>query len=243
MAKNPIISHYGDCGILLQWDFDFNPENLKFLLSAKAKIDRMLDNPEVEVINTYTALLLIYPIAVTTRLNDFKRLQEIDFSSLENISIAQRLIEIPVCYDLCFGLDLEFLAKEKEMSIESLISLHTAPVYTVYFIGFLPGFPYLGGLDARLAFPRKKSPRNKIEKGAVGIAENQTGIYPQASPAGWQIIGNCPLTLFNPIASTPCLLRAGDQIRFKSVDKEEHKAIKAEVDNGDYELKTNSENG
>jgi inhibitor of KinA len=243
MAKNPTISHYGDLGILLQWDFNFSPENLKFLLSAKAKIDRMLNNPGVEVINTYTALLLIYPVVATTRLNDFKRLQEMDFSSLENVSIEQREIEIPVCYDLHFGLDLEFLAKEKEVSIESLIIMHTAPIYTVYFIGFLPGFPYLGGLDERLAFARKKEPRSKIEKGAVGIAENQTGIYPQASPAGWQIIGNCPLTLFNPVATAPCLLKAGDQIRFKSVDKREHEVIKTAVNSGDYKLQISTKNG
>ena len=236
MAKNPTISHYGDRGILLQWDFDFSSENLKVLLSAKAKINNMLDNPGIEVINTYTALLLIYPVAATTRFNDFKRLQEMDFSSLENVSIEQRQIEIPVCYDLHFGLDLEFLAKEKEVSIESLIIMHTAPIYTVYFIGFLPGFPYLGGLDERLAFPRKKEPRSKIEKGAVGIAENQTGIYPQASPAGWQIIGNCPLTLFNPAVAAPCLLKAGDQIRFKSIDIKEHEVIKTAVASGDYQL-------
>lgn len=241
--KKPFISHFGECGILLQWDFDFSPENLKVLLSVKAKIEQLLENSEVEVINTYTALLVIYPVAAITRFSDFKRLQEMDFSNLENIVIAQRLVEIPVCYDSHFGLDLEFLAKEKEVSLESLITMHTSPIYTVYFIGFLPGFPYLGGLDKRLAFPRKKAPRSKIDKGAVGIAENQTGIYPQASPAGWQIIGNCPLTLFNPVAEKPCLLKAGDQIKFKSIDQEEHEAIKTAVTAGDYQLQTSTENG
>jgi inhibitor of KinA len=243
MAKKPTISHFGECGILLQWDFDFSPENLKVLLSAKAKIEQLLENSEVEVINTYTALLVIYPVAAITRFSDFKRLQEMDFSNLQNIVIAQRLIEIPVCYDTYFGLDLEFLAKEKNRSIAAIVEMHTEPIYTVYFIGFLPGFPYLGGLDERLAFPRKKEPRSKIEKGAVGIAENQTGIYPQASPAGWQIIGNCPLTLFNPVAATPCLLKAGDQIQFKAVDKEEYEAIKAAVTAGNYQFQIRTENG
>ncbi len=243
MPKKPAISHFGECGILLQWDFDFSPENLKVLLSAKAKIERLLENRDVEVLNTYTALLLIYPIAATTRFSDYKQLQEMDFSTFENIVIAQRLVEIPVCYDTCFGLDLEFLASEKKVSIEALVAMHTEPIYTVYFIGFLPGFPYLGGLDKRLAFPRKKTPRSRIEKGAVGIAENQTGIYPQASPAGWQIIGNCPLTLFNPVADKPCLLKAGDQIRFKSIGKQEHETIKKAVPSGDYKLQTSTENG
>lgn len=243
MAKKPTVSHFGDCAILLQWDFDFSPENLKVLLSAKAKIERLLENSEVEVINTYTTLLIIYPVTATTRFNDFRRLQEMDFSTLENSKIAQRLVEIPVCYDTCFGLDLDFLASEKKVSIEALVEMHTEPIYTVYFIGFLPGFPYLGGLNKRLAFPRKKTPRSRIEKGAVGIAENQTGIYPQASPAGWQIIGNCPLTLFNPVAEVPCLLKAGDQIRFKSIDKQEHKAINKALIAGDYQLQTSTENG
>ncbi|WP_031425883.1 5-oxoprolinase subunit PxpB [Flavimarina sp. Hel_I_48] len=241
MAKKPQISRFGDRGILMQWDFDFSPENLKILLSAKAKIASLLQ-PEVEVVNTYTSVLVRYPHIINSRDTDLKALQKLNFDPTKDFEVEQRVVELPVCYDSHFGLDLEFLAKEKKQSIDSLIRLHTAPVYTVYFIGFLPGFPYLGGLDERLAFPRKKEPRSRIEKGAVGIAENQTGIYPTASPAGWQIIGNCPLTLFDPNVPEPCLLKAGDQIRFKEVDIEAHARIKNAVENGNYELNI-EENG
>ena len=134
--------------------------------------------------------------------------------------VEGKLIKIPVCYDGTYGIDLEALVQHTGLSIEEVIQRHTAPEYYVYMIGFLPGFPYLGGLDLKLQMPRKEVPRKTIFEGAVGIAGGQTGIYPLKSPGGWQIIGRTPLKLFNDNSSRPTLVRAGDHIKFISIDLE-----------------------
>ncbi|WP_428911437.1 5-oxoprolinase subunit PxpB [Niallia sp. Krafla_26] len=131
------------------------------------------------------------------------------------------IIEIPVLYGGKWGPDIEFVANSNHLSIEEVINLHTANLYQVYMIGFAPGFPYLGGLSPKLATPRRQSPRLAIPSGSVGIAGAQTGVYPLETPGGWQIIGRTPLQLFRPKDHPPSLLKAGDQIRFKSINEEE----------------------
>lgn len=125
-----------------------------------------------------------------------------------------RLVEIPVFYGKHFGPDLESLASQVELSVKQVIELHSSATYTVYFIGFQPGFPYLAGLDPALSCPRHAQPRQKVPAGSVGIAGSQTGIYPLASPGGWQLIGQTKTKLFDLQRATPILLRPGDQLRF-----------------------------
>jgi inhibitor of KinA len=130
------------------------------------------------------------------------------------------VIEIPVCYGGEYGLDLEALAAYHQMSVEEVIELHSQPVYTVYMVGFTPGFPYLGGLDERLVTPRRREPRQRVPAGSVGIADRQTGIYSADSPGGWQIIGRTPVKLFDLTRAEPFLYKAGDRVRFVPVSKE-----------------------
>jgi inhibitor of KinA len=127
------------------------------------------------------------------------------------------LFEIPVRYGGSFGPDLEDVAALHGMSPQWLVALHSEPEYIVYFLGFSPGFPYLGGLPEQLATPRLAVPRSRVPAGSVGIGGNQTGIYPLASPGGWRIIGRTDLRLFDPGADPPALLSAGDRIRFSPV--------------------------
>ena len=136
-----------------------------------------------------------------------------------------RLIRIPVCYDMKFGEDLETLAKAKNISIEQLITLHTQTEYFVYFMGFLPGFPYLSGLDTQLYTPRKSVPSRQLMKGSVAIGGEQTGIYPQNSPGGWHVIGHCPIPLFDARLSESSLFLSGDKVRFETITKEEHREL------------------
>lgn len=136
-----------------------------------------------------------------------KTLQSVD-NQVENIL---RLIEIPVIYD---GEDLAFVAESNNLSIEEIIEIHTTPTYRVFMMGFLPGFAYMGGLDARIATPRKATPRTKVPVGSVGIAGNQTGIYPSESPGGWQLIGRTELQLYTPNLPEITLLKAGDIVKF-----------------------------
>jgi inhibitor of KinA len=131
------------------------------------------------------------------------------------------LIEIPVCYNCMYGSDLALSAHHKDLSIEKFIEIHTSVVYRVYMIGFLPGFPYMGETDERIALPRKTIPRKDVPAGSVGIAGRQTGIYPLTSPGGWQIIGRTPVSMFNKNNKRPVLLQPGDEVKFYSITEHE----------------------
>jgi inhibitor of KinA len=135
---------------------------------------------------------------------------------------AEDIVTIPVCYGGELGPDLEEVARGAGLSVEEAVHLHEGVVYRVAVIGFAPGFPYLEGLDARLATPRKATPRPYVAAGSVGIAGRQTGIYSFATPGGWQIIGRTPIRLFDAGLSSPSLLQPGDLVRFQRVTKEEY---------------------
>ena len=137
-----------------------------------------------------------------------------------------RLVTIPVCYGGDFGPDLPFVAKHTGLTEAEVIALHTGREYRIYMLGFLPGFPYLGGLDERLFTPRLNTPRTAIPAGAVGIGGEQTGIYPIASPGGWQLIGRTPRKLFDP-ESGALPYTAGDRIKFEPITAAEFAALAA----------------
>lgn len=130
-----------------------------------------------------------------------------------------RTIEIPVCYDADFGLDLEWLAREARCGVEDVIKLHTGATYHVHFLGFLPGFAYMGGVPEALRVPRHASPRTRVPAGSVAIAAAQAGIYPSDTPGGWQILGRTPLALFDSLREAPSLLQPGDAVRFVRIDR------------------------
>jgi len=138
--------------------------------------------------------------------------------------VEGRVVSIPVCYEGEYAPDLGSVAREKGLSPEEVIQLHTGILYRVYMMGFLPGFPYLGILDQRLTVPRKSQPA-PVVAGGVGIAGRQTGIYPLNSPGGWQIIGRTPVRLFDPAAGSPLLLQAGDQVRFQPIGAAEFQRL------------------
>ena len=139
---------------------------------------------------------------------------------------AGRLVEIPVCYGGDFGEDLGFVAAHGGLTEEEVIRIHSGRDYRIYMLGFLPGFPYLGGLDSRLFTPRLSTPRVKIPAGSVGIGGEQTGIYPLESPGGWQLIGRTPLTLFSPERGGALPYGPGDRIRFVPISPQEYARIR-----------------
>ena len=237
MNLKPKINRFGERSILLQWDFKIAPENLFWLLGVKDYLVENIIKSTVYVNNTYNSLLVTYNNSIEYVYDDLKALQTFDFGSLESKVYKRNLYKIPVCYDLEFGLDLEALSALKSLTVNEVIQLHTAPIYTLYFMGFLPGFLYLGGMDNRLATSRKNEPRKAVLKGAVGIAENQTGIYPNSSPAGWQIIGNSPINLFDTKAEKPSIFEAGDRIQFYAISKPEYHHIKDVIRSGNFQLK------
>jgi inhibitor of KinA len=137
---------------------------------------------------------------------------------------ADELVHIPVCYDYQFGIDLDFVSREKGLSGEEIATLHSSKIYRVFMIGFLPGFCYLGQLDEKLVIPRKLKPVPVIA-GSVGIAGGQTGIYSLYCPGGWQIIGRTPLKLFDAESPVPVKLKAGDRVRFHPITREEFEKL------------------
>jgi inhibitor of KinA len=136
-------------------------------------------------------------------------------------------IEIPVCYDSEFALDIDDVAQRANISPSEVIRLHSAAEYRVACIGFVPGFPFLAGLPKKLATPRRDVPRKQIPPGSVGIGGAQTGVYPLVSPGGWNLIGRTPLRLFDPEKNPPTLLRAGERVRFRAIPRDEFESLKS----------------
>jgi len=139
---------------------------------------------------------------------------------------APRLIEIPVCYDVEFGVDLDRVAEHTKLSEREIVDLHSSGKYRVACIGFVPGFTFLAGLPKNLATPRRGVPRKEITAGSVGIGGAQTGIYPLRSPGGWNLIGRTPLKLFDPVKDPPTLMCPGDRVRFRAISREEFESLK-----------------
>ena len=184
----------------------------------------------LDIVPAYSSLSFYYNVfevrqSNSTNLTAFEIIKQIIEKELQDDLVQetrpQRKISIPVCYSERFAPDIEFVALEKNISIEKIIQLHTEQLYTVYMIGFLPGFPYMGEVNESIAVPRKNEPRAKLAAGSVGIAGKQTGIYPLESPGGWQIIGRTPLKIFDKEKNDPVLLHPGDEIQFYSISEDE----------------------
>jgi len=135
--------------------------------------------------------------------------------------VSGRTVEVPICYDEAYAPDLADVSRQTGVSPEEVVRLHLQSEFLVYLIGFAPGFPYMGGLPAKLAMPRRATPRVRVDPGSVGIIGTQCCIYPIETPGGWNLIGRTPLRLYRPESSPPVLLRAGDRVRFSAITRAE----------------------
>ncbi len=228
---------FGESAILIEWPKEISPNILNDIHLFVSKIEKENIEEILEMNFVYHSLLVVYDnikCRYDTLSNQLKSIYLKE--SIENI-VEKTLWEIPVCYELEYGLDLEVITTEKEKSIEEIIALHCSTNYMVYGIGFLPGFLYLGGLNRELFFPRKKTPRLSVPKGSVGIGGNQTGIYPKSSPGGWNILGRTPISIFEINKDIPLEIQPGDLIRFRSISKEEFLKIDELQKNDLYQLK------
>jgi len=187
-----------------------------------------------DIILAYDTLTLIYDIIYfdsNPYLFAHTILEEVNASKNNMVSIEERsIIEIPVCYDMSLGIDLQNAVKASKCSIAELVQQHSEKIYTVYCLGFLPGFAYMGEVPNAIQLPRHPSPRSKVLAGSVGIAGKQTGIYPMNSPGGWQIIGRTPIKIFDPTSASLTLFKAGDQVKFKPIDLELFHTLNAHED-------------
>ena len=225
---------FGTSAILIEWPQKIDEEIISNIVTFDKSIEK---NQEViDTIIAYNSLTIRYAMDI-----DFKekvaKLKQRYRAQKKQLHQKSKCWQIPVCYDLEFGLDLEELATTKNLSVEKLVALHTSPQYLIYFIGFQPGFLYLGGLSAKIHTPRRANPRLRVAKGSVGIGGEQTGVYPQESAGGWNILGRSPIDFFDITKAQPCFAKAGDRIQFQSVDKVAFDQITQEVRQGNYKLK------
>lgn len=191
----------------------------------------------VETIPTFRSLLIYYdPLKISYR-KLCRYIRAASETGTDSKAKSKRIVEIPVCYGGQFGEDLADVASHAEMSETEVIKLHSGMDYLIYMLGFLPGFPYLGGLDKRLETPRLSNPRTAIPAGSVGIGGKQTGVYPIASPGGWRLIGRTPLKLYDIEREKPALYQAGDYIRFRPISEAEYRAIEEQVNRREYQCK------
>lgn len=201
------------------------------LIAANENVRKLLQlltsQPIAGVRNLHPAYcsLLVKFDALILRHEELEEELRAYLAKLDAVQLAEsRLIEIPVCYGEEFGPDLEDVGKSHGMTPDRVIQLHTATTYRVYFLGFVPGFAYLGELPEALATPRHATPRRKVPPGSVGIAATQTGVYPCETPGGWQLLGRTPLSMFRADREGLSLLSIGDRVQFKSISRQQFAA-------------------
>lgn len=199
----------GDSAVCVEFGNEISPEINRKIRAFKIALEKEQIEGIVETVPTYRSLLVVYEPETVSFGELTKRFDEV-MKHIGSIRIPPpTVVEIPVLYGGEMGPDLEFVAEHNHMTPDEVIRLHTSEEYLIYMLGFIAGFPYLGGMNKKIATPRLKSPRVKIEGGSVGIAGEQTGIYPVASPGGWRLIGRTPVKLYDADRKSPCFWRRG----------------------------------
>lgn len=228
----------GDSSVCVEFGNEISPDINRKIRAFKIAVEKSGIPGIVETVPTYRSLLVHYKPEVI----GYKAITEIFKSlmgTLDNIEIPPpTVIEIPVLYGGEMGPDIENVASHNGKTVEEVIKIHTSQEYLIYMIGFIAGFPYLGGMSKEIATPRLKEPRVKIDGGSVGIAGEQTGIYPLDSPGGWQLIGRTPLKLYDAEREKPVLLEAGQYIKFRSISQKEFDETAKAVEDGSYKYVT-----
>lgn len=234
------IKPLGETALIVKFGNEISPEIHYKIKSLSEYLDKYPFVGMTEYVISYTSLAIYYnPFTVKKSFPQYREQSALQIAASYIKDCVQKMrqvdesgakvVEIPVCYGGKYGPDIEFVAKHNNLSVQEVIDIHTAPQYLVYMIGFCPGFPYLGGMDKRIATPRREVPRIEIPARSIGIAGEQTGGYPISTPGGWQIIGRTPIEMFNPDdEENPTLLHSGDLVKFYAVSEEEYLALKGE---------------
>lgn len=225
------ITPLGDSALIVRVvdDFALDPEaSLNAVLAAFRSLEAAAIPGVIELAPAYSTIGVFFDAARIEPFNRFRTTIEsiLGVSSLaDKIKIETPLIEIPVCYDREFALDLDDVARVAGVDGTEVIRRHSGATYRVNCVGFIGGFPFLSGLPSVLATPRRPVPRKEVPAGSVAIGGAQTGIYPRNSPGGWNVIGRTPLRLFEVQREPPTILQAGDRVRFRKISREEFDAF------------------
>jgi inhibitor of KinA len=216
------ISPLGDSALIIEFaDESSDRERLLARALSAAETLEAANIPAVlDITSAYESLAVFFdPVRIKQDMEE--KIRALVASAGVRVSRKRRRIEIPVCYDDEFALDLARVASQTFLKGDAIITLHSSTEYTVACIGFVPGFPFLAGLPEKLQVPRLESPRTNVPAGSVAIANAQAGIYPFQSPGGWNVIGRTPLRLFDANANPPALLQTGDRVRFRGITRDE----------------------
>ena len=239
MQESPALLPCGDQALIVEFGDAIDPAINRRVHDLAHAIESAGVTGVYDLVPTYRSLLVYYNPVRTSWPELEDSLRSLLSDTGDRITSTPRVVLLPTLYGGEHGPDLDFVAENAGMTPDEAVELHAGTDYLVYMMGFSPGFPYLGGLDERLATPRLESPRLEIPAGSVGIAESQTGVYPVASPGGWQLIGRTPLRLFDETAEQPALLRAGDYIRFVPMESEaSYLEVLESVEAGEYDVQT-----
>jgi inhibitor of KinA len=223
----------GDHAVTIELGDSINAETHQKITALFQHLSREKITGIRDIIPAYHTLTVVYDLALFKKEDVAITLYETMCMHLEKAFVtvaitatAGRQIQIPVCYDVSLGPDLASLAEIHGVTEEEVVRLHTGKTYRVYMIGFLPGFAYMGTVDEKINTPRRPQPRVSVPAGSVGIAGEQTGIYPFDSPGGWQLIGQTPLTMFDVTNPQPCYLQPGDEVQFYAITLAEFEKMK-----------------
>ena len=219
----------GENAMMLYLGSETSPEVSARVQAAAAAVEAALGEDLIDLVPSYASLLIIYNALTTDHLSVTHRVHE----CLDNLDSSAdedgNTVVLPVYYHPEAGEDLEALAERASLSVEQVIAIHSEAEYRVYAIGFAPGFAYLGQVDERIAAPRLATPRQKVPRGAVAIADRQTAVYPAVSPGGWNLIGRCPVRMFDPAATPIMPVSVGDKVRFEPIDRDRFISLGGEL--------------
>jgi KipI family sensor histidine kinase inhibitor len=234
MYEEPRFLPAGDRAVIVEFANEINEEVNRMIRRLSLALSRHPVPGVQEVVPTYRSLAVYFNPLVIEWSQLVERLKGIQDHLAEFELPPPRTVRVPTLYGGEYGPDLGDVAAHTGLTPEEVVSIHASGTYVVYMLGFTPGFAYLGGMSPRIACPRLANPRERIPAGSVGIAGNQTGIYPIDSPGGWRLIGRTPLKLFDPCADCPTLFRPGDYVQFFPIDEGEYHRIASAIDSGAY---------
>ena len=233
----------GDGAVTLEFGTEISPE----LVAEVAALEHALDAARArgllagvtETVPTFRSLTVLYDPLVTSRAALDPVLRSLlDQPGAAKQTHAPRRWCLPVCYGGAFGADLIDVAAACGQTPERVVELHAGTEFTVYMLGFMPGFPFMGSLPEVLSVPRRTEPRVRVPAGSVAITGRLSAIYPWESPGGWQLLGRCPVPLFDPAAARPVLLAPGDRVRFESVTSERFAELDSALRHGGLQAET-----
>jgi KipI family sensor histidine kinase inhibitor len=188
--------------------------------AATSAIESVMGEDLIDLVPSYASVLILYNPLRTNHASVARRVRDVLSNVSTPATVECRTVVLPVYYAPEAGIDLESLAERAGLSVSKVIDLHAGSEYRVYAIGFAPGFAYLGAVDERIALPRLATPRASVPRGSVAIADRQTAVYPSVSPGGWNLIGRCPVPMFDPDAQPSMPVAVGDTVRFEPISRE-----------------------